>query len=419
MNAQTPAEREAITDSVRRLYEEFPFPPPLKSALPPAMEGWCNYTFLYYQTMNEWRDCRDRWILDAGCGTGETLWPLAVNNPGAQLVGYDLSAASIDAARDKLARLGVPVTFERHDLQELPQPTQQFDIIFCTGVLHHLADPLKGLRNLVRYLKPDGIMVLMFYAEAARADIRRAKEILALLGGHDDLSKKIEMARRFFNELPRDHALRKTLHWDDNFNDYREKDAHIGDTFFHPREVLYTVETLFDLLDSAGLEHVRFFNEPTFELRSVLKDADLQQRIERLTRRQKYHVADLIDPQGNYSFIARHAAHHPALRPQRKEVATLIPVLSPVVVRTERVPLAAAPLVPRQSILEVSGFARETFALDENTRQIIELCDGQRTAGQIAERYGRREEAMEVLLALEARSIIFFRQQSRAQSSAP
>ena len=46
-----------------------------------------------------------------------------------------------------------------------------FDLIVCTGVLHHLADPDAGLRALHDVLKPDGAMHLMVYAPYGRAGI--------------------------------------------------------------------------------------------------------------------------------------------------------------------------------------------------------------------------------------------------------
>lgn len=396
----------SITDQVRALYEQYPFPAPLKSELPPALEGWCNYTFLYYTTMNEWRDCRDRWILDAGCGTGETLWPAAVNNPGAHLVGYDLSANSLEVARQKLARLGVnDVTFEQHDLNEMPPPSQTFDLIFCTGVLHHLADPLRGLHNVTRLLAPDGIMVLMLYAEAARADIKRVKEIFGLLGGEDPLPARLDMARQFFKSLPTAHVLRNSLHWHDEV--FTARDEHLSDTFFHPREVNYTVESLFQFLDEAGLELIRFFNEEAFDLKFA--DADLQRRFSALGRRERYALADRFDPQGNYSFIVRHASHKPKSRPLASEIEAMIPMLSPVAIRSDRKPLVDVPLLSTQVKLDVCGFKLDQYRLDAEIQRVLDLCDGQRTVAQIATNCASKEAGVTLLLALETRNIVLFR----------
>ena len=48
---------------------------------------------------------------------------------------------------------------------------QHSDLIVCTGVLHHLADPDAGLRALRSVLKPDGAMYLMVYASYGRTGV--------------------------------------------------------------------------------------------------------------------------------------------------------------------------------------------------------------------------------------------------------
>ena len=48
---------------------------------------------------------------------------------------------------------------------------RSFDLIVCTGVLHHLADPDAGLRALRSVLKPEGAMYLMVYAPYGRTGV--------------------------------------------------------------------------------------------------------------------------------------------------------------------------------------------------------------------------------------------------------
>jgi SAM-dependent methyltransferase len=395
---------DPVSESVRSLYEAYPFPAPLASALPPALEGWCNYTFLHARTMNAWRDPGGRRILDAGCGTGESLWPLFVNNPGARLTGWDLSQASLDVARAKLDAIGgEDVEFARVDLLEPPE-VEPFDLIFCTGVLHHTGDPPRALRNLVARLAPDGFMVLMLYATVARAEIARGEKILGLLGGRDPLPKKVEMARRFFAGLPEGHPLRDANRIGQDFSTYHARDEHLVDTFFHPKAVTYTVEEIFDLLDGAELELVRFFNEEAFDLGTVIRDEACRKRTVFLSRRQKYHLADLIEPRGDYSFIVRRRGWAPPPRPT--DLSAVVPMRSPVCTRVERVPLVPNPHVGRQPMLEVAGFATARYRLDAETEAVLELCDGERTVREICERLG---DVGPLIAALEERGIVLYR----------
>ena len=56
---------------------------------------------------------------------------------------------------------------------------RSFDVIDCSGVLHHMADPLEGWRVLLSLLRPGGLMHLGFYSEAGRDDVVAARSFIA------------------------------------------------------------------------------------------------------------------------------------------------------------------------------------------------------------------------------------------------
>ena len=57
-----------------------------------------------------------------------------------------------------------------------------FDLIVCTGVLHHLADPDAGLRALRSVLNPKGAMYLMVYAPYGRTGVYMLQDYCRRLG---------------------------------------------------------------------------------------------------------------------------------------------------------------------------------------------------------------------------------------------
>ena len=59
---------------------------------------------------------------------------------------------------------------------------RSFDLVVCTGVLHHLADPVAGLRALRDVLSPEGAMHLMVYAPYGRTGIYMLQEYCRRLG---------------------------------------------------------------------------------------------------------------------------------------------------------------------------------------------------------------------------------------------
>ena len=71
----------------------------------------------------------------------------------------------------------------------------------------------------------------------------------------------------------------------------------------------------------------------------------------------------------------------------------MIPVISPVATRVDRVALGGR--LPIQRMIEVHGFSLEKYRLDDETLHVLEACDGTRTVADIGHQ--------ETLTALEAR----------------
>jgi SAM-dependent methyltransferase len=115
-------------------------------------------------------------VLDAGCGTGEALsWLHEWVEPNGTVVGADLSAAHLEAAR---RRLRPGVTILQADLLEAPLPAQSLDLIWCVNTIHHLRDPVQGINRLASLLRPGGRIALgqssflpdMYFAWDARLE---------------------------------------------------------------------------------------------------------------------------------------------------------------------------------------------------------------------------------------------------------
>lgn len=114
-------------------------------------------------------------VLDAGCGTGETLgWLAAAVAPDGLVVGADLSATHLAAAR----RSSPQALLLQADLRRMPLPSHSFDLVWSVNTIHHLHDPLAGARTLAALLRPGGRLVLgqssllpeMYFAWDARLE---------------------------------------------------------------------------------------------------------------------------------------------------------------------------------------------------------------------------------------------------------
>ena len=101
------------------------------------------------------RNCQGKVALDYCCGTGGISLVLARN--GAYVHGIDLSDESIKTAENLLADEGYGASseFQVMDAEKLLFDEDTFDVIVCSGVLHHL-NLAHAYRQLARVLKPNG-----------------------------------------------------------------------------------------------------------------------------------------------------------------------------------------------------------------------------------------------------------------------
>jgi ubiquinone/menaquinone biosynthesis C-methylase UbiE len=106
--------------------------------------------------------------LDVGCGFGDTALKLAERvGPTGSVVGIDCCDAFLDYGRAEVrARNLTNVTFVRGDA-EIALPTSQFDFVFARFGTMFFANPVAGLRNMRRALKPGGRMVHIVWRDRA------------------------------------------------------------------------------------------------------------------------------------------------------------------------------------------------------------------------------------------------------------
>lgn len=119
-------------------------------------------------------------VLDVGCGFGDTAAKLAriVGQEG-EVVGIDCCDAFLDYAREEIRRQGMEnVSFMRGDA-EIALPQGQFDFVFARFGTMFFVNPVAGLRNMRKALRPGGRMVHIVWRN--RADnpwLSMAKEVV-------------------------------------------------------------------------------------------------------------------------------------------------------------------------------------------------------------------------------------------------
>ena len=100
-------------------------------------------------------------VLEVGCGIGAQTVSLARSSPGARIVSFDRSAASLATAKATVDAAGLAnVEFQQADLFALPYQPRSFDHIFVCFVLEHVPKPVHALLVLRHLLKPGGTITV-------------------------------------------------------------------------------------------------------------------------------------------------------------------------------------------------------------------------------------------------------------------
>jgi ubiquinone/menaquinone biosynthesis C-methylase UbiE len=100
-----------------------------------------------------------RRILEVGCGLGDDAAAMArLVAPGGSVVAVDGSQAMIDAARERHGGVA-GLSFDVADAADMPYGDASFDACRIDRVLQHITDPAAAIGEMVRVLRPGGVLV--------------------------------------------------------------------------------------------------------------------------------------------------------------------------------------------------------------------------------------------------------------------
>ncbi|MEB3158294.1 MAG: class I SAM-dependent methyltransferase [Synechococcus sp.] len=292
---------DAATPVVSAFYDRFPYPgDPLQDGPPPGYNWrWCLRSVqaaVHGAVPTATGEPRPARLLDAGCGTGVSTDYLCHLNPGADVLAVDISAGALEVARERLRRSAgaAQVTSLRQEQRSLLDLAGEgpFDYINSVGVLHHLREPLAGLKALGDLLAEDGLMHLFLYAEAGRWEIHRIQRALTSLGVGTG-AEGLKLGRELFSTLPETNRLRR--HHDQRWALDTAADSNFADMYLHPQESSYNLRSLLALIDAAGLEFAGFSNPEVWDP-SRLLEGELLERAQVLSPFEQWLLVEELDP---------------------------------------------------------------------------------------------------------------------------
>ena len=228
----------AVSASVQAQYEENPYPRWVRTQSSLSAD-------MFSKAVTQ--------VLVAGCGTGQNAITTAQRFAGARVLAVDISRASLAYARRKTRELSIHgIDYRQADLLGLGELAERFDVIECSGVLHHLEDPLAGWRVLSSLRTPGGFMRIGLYSELGRRAVVRARELIAAEGFKPD-AEGIRACRAAIRARSDDPLLASLARNEDFFSM-----SGCRDLLFHAHEVRFTLPQIASMIETLGLRFLGF-----------------------------------------------------------------------------------------------------------------------------------------------------------------
>lgn len=125
----------------------------------------------YLPRLVDYDSYRGKTLLEVGCGAGVDLVRFA--RAGAVVTGVDLSATSIDLARQNISQNGLHAALQIMNGEALEFANDSFDVVYAHGVLQYTADTRRMVAELHRVLRPGGQAILMVYNRISWLNLMR------------------------------------------------------------------------------------------------------------------------------------------------------------------------------------------------------------------------------------------------------
>jgi 2-polyprenyl-3-methyl-5-hydroxy-6-metoxy-1,4-benzoquinol methylase len=371
------------TDPVCEFYTQHPYPPPVEN-LDRARDEWRDPNRHRAEFHLLWPDRpyhADLDILVAGCGTWQAA-KYAVCRPAARVTGIDVSTTSLDHTEQLKRKYNLTnLEIEQRPIEEANGLARCFDLIVCTGVLHHLADPEADLRALRSVVKPEGAIYLMVYAPHGRSGIYMLQDYCRRLGIGPSEQELRDLAA-VLNALPANHPLAAVLRGSRDAQD----PAALADALLNPRDRAYSVPQLLDLLDRNGLTLGRWYwQAPYLPQCGAIAATPHARRLAALPEREQYAALELWrGTMTAHSVITRRIDASPsaAVRFDGELWRGYVPIHLPsTLCLQERLPAGAAAVLLNRS----HPFHDLVLPIDAEEKRLFDAIDGRRNIAEIVE----------------------------------
>ncbi|HEY9601662.1 MAG TPA: class I SAM-dependent methyltransferase [Allocoleopsis sp.] len=261
-----------------------------------------NLVTSYYLRNQKITSSEDKIILDAGCGTGYKSLILAEANPGAKIIGIDISEQSIELACQRFKYHNIENgEFHLLSIEELPNLGLEFDYINCDELLYLFPEPVIALKAMKSVLKTEGIIRSNLHSSLQRFNWFRVQELFRMIGLMDSNPEDIEIdiALETMKAL-KDGVDLKAKTWNPRYEGEDGKEGVLMNYLFQGDKG-YTIPDMFAALRAADLEFVSMVNWRQWNLMDLFKEPDnlpvfLAITLPETSVEQKLHLFELLHP---------------------------------------------------------------------------------------------------------------------------
>lgn len=274
-------------------YENFPYPIPIND-----LEKELENSFYFSDPSKFWHKIwpekkfseKKLNIFIAGCGTKQAAI-IAKCNPEHSVIGADISKTSIDSSEFLKKKYSLNnLELLCNDFRNITF-TKKFDLIICSGVIHHLEDPNSGINYLSNILEPDGVIDLMVYGDKSNSCLNFFKQFFKKINLKQD-ERSIIFLKNFINILNPGHPLKILT---GNSTDLKNNSG-IIDLLLHQSEKFFSIKEITSLLEKNNLIIKSFIHSNFTSLsRFFFYNPEILQTINNMKAEDKWEIAQILN----------------------------------------------------------------------------------------------------------------------------